>query len=166
LNQVEKFTDCKQLQSLASELVSLRLQTDCWRGWQSRSWLYSLAYRLSTSTVALSVLNDNVPSLDQVLKHRQRLWKLWYETSDAACKSAFSWFSKMIRRITQQKALEKYKRKETTVKTCPKLSGLLRHTPEIWWGTVTNCYCSWSARLKILPAWETECDRRLLGKTG
>jgi hypothetical protein len=69
---VNKFTDCGQFQSLASELISPRNQIiTAGRSWQSSPrlcCLYSLAYRLSTSNITHSDLNTDLPSLKSLLK--------------------------------------------------------------------------------------------------
>jgi hypothetical protein len=65
-------------------------------------------YRLATSKVTLSELNNDLPGLDRLLKHKQRLSNLWHDTRDPACKTALNWVVKTIRRITQRKALERW----------------------------------------------------------
>jgi hypothetical protein len=64
------------------------------------------AYRLLTSKVTLSDINNDLPGLDLLLKHKQRLRKLWQETRDPACKTALNWVTKSIKRMTRKKALE------------------------------------------------------------
>jgi hypothetical protein len=49
--------------------------------------------------------------LDRSLGHKQRLWKLWQETRDPACKAAVNWVSKAIRRMTRKKALKRWETK-------------------------------------------------------
>jgi hypothetical protein len=63
------------------------------------------AYRLSTSKITLWDINNDLPGLDLLLKHKQRLRKLWQEIRDPACKTAVNWVSKSIRRMTHKKAL-------------------------------------------------------------
>jgi hypothetical protein len=63
-------------------------------------------YRLSTSKVKLSELNSDIPGLENLLKHKKGLWKVWQETRDPMCKKAFNWTSKTIRRMTCKRALE------------------------------------------------------------
>jgi hypothetical protein len=66
------------------------------------------AYRLSTNKVTLSDSNNDIPGLDLLLKHKQRLRKLWQETRDPACKTAVNWVSGAIRRMTRKKTLERW----------------------------------------------------------
>jgi hypothetical protein len=70
-----------------------------------------LACRLSTNKITLSDINNNIPGLDRLLKHKQRLRKLWQETRDPACKTTVNWVSKAIRKITRKKALERWGQK-------------------------------------------------------
>jgi hypothetical protein len=63
------------------------------------------AYRLSTSKITFSVINNDLPGLDRLLKHKQRLRKLWQEARDPACKTAVNWVTKQIRRKTRKKTL-------------------------------------------------------------
>jgi hypothetical protein len=44
-------------------------------------------YRLSTSKVTLSDINNDLPVLDHLLKHEQRLRKLWLKSRDPECKT-------------------------------------------------------------------------------
>jgi hypothetical protein len=50
-----------------------------------------------------------------MLKHKQRLRKLWHETRDPACKTAVNWVTKTIRRMTRRKAFERW---ETRIGNC------------------------------------------------
>jgi hypothetical protein len=68
-------------------------------------------YRLATSKVTLSDLNSELTGLDRLLKHNQRLRKLWRETRDPTCKMAVNWVTKTIRRMTRRKALEWWERR-------------------------------------------------------
>jgi hypothetical protein len=63
---------------------------------------------LSKSKVTLSDINDDLPGLDHLLKHKQRLRQLWQETRDTACKTAVNWVTKSIRRTTRKKAQERW----------------------------------------------------------
>jgi hypothetical protein len=80
LNRVEKFTDWEQFQSLASELISLILQTDYGKENDKAARDFTApiasAYGLLTSTLTPSDLNDHVLNLDRLMKHKQRLRKL------------------------------------------------------------------------------------------
>jgi len=77
LNRVNKITYLEVFQSVASELISLRLQTDSGEEADkaARDFTASIAssHGLSTSTLTLSDLNVDVPSSDRVLKHEQEL---------------------------------------------------------------------------------------------
>jgi hypothetical protein len=64
------------------------------------------AYRLAASKVTLSYINNDIPGLDRLLKHKRRLRKLWQETGDPACKTAVNWVTKSIRRMSHKKARE------------------------------------------------------------
>jgi hypothetical protein len=52
------------------------------------------AYRLSTSKITLSELNNDLPGLDRLIKYTKRMRKLWQETRDPGCKKAVNWVSK------------------------------------------------------------------------
>jgi hypothetical protein len=58
---------------------------------------------LSTSKVTLSDINNDIPELDRLLKHKENLRKLWQETRDLACKAAVNRATKEIRRMTRKK---------------------------------------------------------------
>ncbi|PNF26775.1 hypothetical protein B7P43_G18023 [Cryptotermes secundus] len=81
LEPTEEFTDWERFQSLALEKVTL-----------------------------LDINND-LPGLGRLLKHKQRLRKLWQETRDPACKTALNWVTKSIMRMTRKKALERWETK-------------------------------------------------------
>jgi hypothetical protein len=51
-------------------------------------------------------INNDLPGLDRLLKHKQRVRKLWHETEDTACKTVVNWVTKSIRGITRKKVLE------------------------------------------------------------
>jgi hypothetical protein len=65
-------------------------------------------YRLSTKTTTISYRNRGSSSLERLLKHKQRLRKLWQGTRDPACKTAGNWVTKTIRRIARKRALERW----------------------------------------------------------
>jgi hypothetical protein len=92
LNRVEIFVDWERFQSVPSELISLRLQIGYGDAVDtaSRDFAASLAsaYGLPTSPVTLSDLNYELLCLDRLLKHRQRLRKLFHEPRKRTCKSA------------------------------------------------------------------------------
>jgi hypothetical protein len=98
---VEKFTDWERYQSLASDLVSPRIQINSGveADKAARDFTASIpsTYRLATSKVTLSDMNSDLPGLDRLLKHKQRLRKLWHETRDPACKMAVKCVVKTVR---------------------------------------------------------------------
>jgi len=73
-------------------------------------WLQNL-----TRKIALSEINNELPGLDLLLQHIQKLRKLWHETRDPACKAAVNWVIKTTRRMTRRKALERW---ETKISNC------------------------------------------------
>jgi hypothetical protein len=60
----------------------------------------------------LSELDNDLPGVDQLLKYKKRLRKLWQETRSPECKTAVNRVSKPIRCMTEKKALEQW---ETTL---------------------------------------------------
>jgi ribosomal protein S30 len=77
------------------------------------------AYRLSTSKITLSELKNAPPRLDQLLKYKKRLIKLWQEIRDPECKTAVNKVSKSIRRMTQKEALERWDRTLANTEVTP-----------------------------------------------
>jgi hypothetical protein len=69
--------------------------------------------------ITLLDLNNDLPGLDRLLKHKQRLRKLWQETRDPACKTALNWVSKAIRRKTRKKAPERWETKISNAEAKP-----------------------------------------------
>jgi hypothetical protein len=69
------------------------------------------AYSLTTSKFTLSDKNSNLPGLDQLLKHKRRLRKLWQKTRDLACKTEITWVTKSIKQMTLKKTLERWGKK-------------------------------------------------------
>jgi hypothetical protein len=110
-DMIEKFTDWGLFQSLASDLVSRRVQINSGveADKAAREFTASIASenRLPTSKITVSDLNSGLPALDLTLKHKQRLRKLWHETRDPAYKTAVNWVTKTIRQITRRKTLER-----------------------------------------------------------
>jgi hypothetical protein len=94
LEQIKKFTDWDQFQSLTSELISPRIEINSGREADkaARDFTASIAsaYWLATSKVTLSDTNYDILGLHRLLKHKRRLRKLWQETRDPACKTAVS----------------------------------------------------------------------------
>jgi hypothetical protein len=97
---IEKFIDWDRFQSLASELVSPRIEinTVVEADKDARDFTASVvsAYRLAASKITLSDINSDLPGLDRLLKHKLRLRKLWQETRDPACKTAVNRVTKSI----------------------------------------------------------------------
>jgi hypothetical protein len=97
-------------QRLAAELISptikINLGIEADKAASDFTASVASAYRLSTSKVTLSDINDNLPGLDWLLKHRQRLRKLWHEIRDPVCKTVVNWITESIRQMTRKNALE------------------------------------------------------------
>jgi hypothetical protein len=92
---IEKFTDWDQFQSLASELISPKIEiksgVEADKVARDFSASIALVYGLSTSKITLLDFNNDLPGLDRLLIHKQRIQKLWQETRDPACKTAVNW---------------------------------------------------------------------------
>jgi hypothetical protein len=77
---IEKFTDWDRFQSLASELISPKVEINA--GIEAdkvaRDFTVFVAsvYRLSTSEITLLDINNDLPGLDRLLKYKQRLRQL------------------------------------------------------------------------------------------
>jgi hypothetical protein len=80
-NPIEKFTHWDRFECLASELISpkIKIKSGVEANKAARDFSASIAsaYRLSTSKITLLDLNNDLPGLDRLLKHKQRLRKLW-----------------------------------------------------------------------------------------
>jgi hypothetical protein len=120
---IEKFTDWEWFQSLASELISPEIEitseVEANKAACHFTASISSAYRLSTSKITLLDLNNDLPGFDRLLKHKQRLQKMWQETRDPACKTAVNLVSQAIRRITCKKALERWETKISNAEVTP-----------------------------------------------
>jgi hypothetical protein len=120
---IEKFTDWDRFQSLASELISPQVQINSGveADKAARDFTASVAsaFRLSTSKVTLSDINNDLPGLDRLLKHKRRLRKLWQETRDPACKTAVNWVAKTMTKMTRKKALERWETKISNAEITP-----------------------------------------------
>jgi hypothetical protein len=74
---IEKFTDWEWFQSLTSDLISPKIQINS--GVEAdkavRDFTASIASacRLSTSKITLFSINNDLPGLDRLLKHKQKL---------------------------------------------------------------------------------------------
>jgi hypothetical protein len=119
LDPVEKFTDWKRFLNFASALVSPRVEINSCIEVDNaaRDFTASIAsaYRLLTKTTTISDSNRGSSSLESLLKHKQRLRKLWQKTRDPVCKTAVNWVTKSIRRMTRKWALERW---ETKTEIC------------------------------------------------
>jgi hypothetical protein len=74
---LERLTDWKRLQSLASDLMSPRMKLTRWQKLiKRRATLQLLLVRLSISRIALSELSNDLPDLDHLLSYKKRLRKL------------------------------------------------------------------------------------------
>jgi hypothetical protein len=97
--------DWERFQSLASELISPRIQINSEKEADkaARDFTVSIAsaYGLSTSKITLSDLNKDIPGLESLIKHKRRLRKLWQVTHDPGCKTALNWVAKTIKRMTR-----------------------------------------------------------------
>jgi hypothetical protein len=116
---VDDFTDCKRFQTLASELISPRIQINAEEEVDKAACDFiaciASAYRQSTSKIILSGLNKKRHGLESLLKYKRKLKNLWKVTRDPACKTALNWVAKNIGRLTHGKALERWK---TNVTNC------------------------------------------------
>jgi hypothetical protein len=84
------------------------------------------AYRLARSRVTLSGINNHdLPGSVHLLKHKQRLKKLWQETRDPACKTSVSWAKKTIRKMSCRKAPEQWKTKIGNYEVTPQAVWLI-----------------------------------------
>jgi hypothetical protein len=121
-NPIEKFTGWERFQSLTSELISPRIQTNSGeadKGIRDFPASIASAYRLSRSKIRLPELNKDLPGLKGLLKHKRRLRRLWQVTPDAACKAAVNWVAKTFRRLTRRKALELWETKLCNCEATP-----------------------------------------------
>jgi hypothetical protein len=91
----EKFTDWERFQSLESNLISPKIEinsgAEADKGARAYTASITSAYRLSTSNITLSELNDELPGLDMLLQYKKRMRKLWQETRDPGCKKTANW---------------------------------------------------------------------------
>jgi hypothetical protein len=76
LEPFEKFTDWERFQNLASNLISPRMEINSGVEADKAALEFTAstdsAYRLSTSNVKFSELNNDIPGLDKLLKHKMR----------------------------------------------------------------------------------------------
>jgi hypothetical protein len=78
---IENYSDWERFQSLASDLISLRLEikTGVEVDKAVREFTASIVstYQLSTSKVKIYEVNPELPGLDRLLKQKHRLRNLW-----------------------------------------------------------------------------------------
>jgi hypothetical protein len=107
---VDKFTDWERFQRLASELISpkIKINSEEEADKAARDFTASIAsaYRIATSKITLTDINKNIHGPENLLEHKRMLSTLWLITRDPACKKAFNWVSKAIKRITRRKTQE------------------------------------------------------------
>jgi hypothetical protein len=118
-----KFTNWERYQNLASDLISPRIEikSGVKADKAARDFTASVAsaYRLSTSRLTVSDLNNDLPGLDRLLSYKRRLRKLLLETGDPECKTVLNWVSKSIRRLTRKKALERWETRLANTEETP-----------------------------------------------
>jgi hypothetical protein len=111
----EKFTDWERFQNLTSLLISPRIEINSGVEADKAACAFTAsiasAYRLSTSKITLADLNSGLPGLDRLLKCKKRMRKLWQETKDPGCKTAYNWVSKAVRRTIRKKTLQQWETK-------------------------------------------------------
>jgi hypothetical protein len=107
LDPVEKFTDWEQFQSLASALVSPRVEINsCIEvDKAARDFAASIS---STTKTTISDHSRGPSGLERLLEHKKRPRKLWKETRDLAYKTSVNWVTKTTRRMTQKRELERW----------------------------------------------------------
>jgi hypothetical protein len=120
---LEKFTDREGFQNLASNLISPRIEINSGveADKATRSFTASIAsaYRLSTSMITLTDLNNDLPGPDRLLRYKKSVRKLWQETRDPGCKTAVNRVSKAIRRMIRKKTLEQWETKLANTELTP-----------------------------------------------
>jgi hypothetical protein len=101
VDPVEKLTDWKLFQSLASELISSNKQiyssNDTDKAACDFTASLALVYKLSTRRTAILDQKYEIVYLDLFLKHKRKLRTLWQETTEPACKTAENWVTQNIR---------------------------------------------------------------------
>jgi hypothetical protein len=95
--RLKNFTDWERFQSLASALVSPRVEINSCIEVDKAARYFAAsiasAYRLSTKTTTITDRIRCPSSLERLLKHKQRLRTLWQESLDPACKTAVNWIT-------------------------------------------------------------------------
>jgi hypothetical protein len=120
---IKKFTESERFQCPASEsippIIEINSGVEADKAARDFTATIASAYRQSTNKVTLSDINNDIPGLNRLLKHKHRLRKLWQETRDPACKTVFNWVTKAIRRITRKKELEHWETKISNIEVTP-----------------------------------------------
>jgi hypothetical protein len=91
-NRVEKFSDWEWFQGLVSDLLLRRIQINSRE--EDKVAPISSSYRPVTSRVTLPELNKNLPGLDYLVKHKERVRKLCHKSGHQARKAAVNWVTK------------------------------------------------------------------------
>jgi hypothetical protein len=85
---------------MPSELISPEIQISSGEEADkaTRYFIASIAssYRLLTSKITLFDLNNDLPGLESLLKHKRTLKKLWQVIRDPASKTAVNWVAKTM----------------------------------------------------------------------
>jgi hypothetical protein len=85
---VKQFTNWDIFQSLSSDLISPRIEINSGvkadKAASDFTASIASAYRLSTNKITLSDINNDLPGLSHLLKHRNMLRNLRHETRDPA----------------------------------------------------------------------------------
>jgi hypothetical protein len=127
---IEKFTDWDRFQNLTSLLISPRIEINSGLETDKAAHAFTAsivsAYRLLTSKITVADLNSGLAGLDRLLKYKKRTRKLWQETKDPGCKTAYNWVSKAIRRMIRKKTLEQWETKLANTELTPQAYGLLQ----------------------------------------
>jgi hypothetical protein len=86
LDPVDEFTDWERFHRLASELISpeIEINSEEEADKVARDFTASIvsAYRIATSNITLLDINKDIPGLENLLKHKRMLRKLWQITRD------------------------------------------------------------------------------------
>jgi hypothetical protein len=110
-----KNPDWERFQSLTSCLTSPRIKinmgVEADKAEHDFTAPFASAYKLLTSKVTLLDLNNDLPGVDHLLKHKQRLRKLWHETRDPVCKIVVNWVAKSVGQMAHRKSLDRWETK-------------------------------------------------------
>jgi hypothetical protein len=94
---LEIFTNWDRFQSPASDLIWTRTEVNSGveANKAAHDFTTSVAsvYRLSTTSVTITELNNDLPGLNRLLNYKKRLRKLWQKSRDPKRKTALNWVS-------------------------------------------------------------------------